>query len=245
MNQSGCAVFFGVILASGCGSDARAPLEECEHGLYWADCGGNADPVLACDRDTGACRWFAGGDTARNHVVSDCPVADVCCHDDWPFTDFDPSGAALARAAEDVTTLRHGPEVRHAATDLTVSFELDSAEAPRIECSDPPPPIEGCGTGGAVSSRVGGSVVVAFPTGPYGEWLLEIVPGDPSSARLYFIRIGRPEQAPFRTCHNGSGGNRFGGTGTLQLNTDSLVDLDALHGRVDAETTEGSFTMTF
>ena len=67
------AVLFALLtsLFTSCAPDERMPLSECDYGLYWAECGGDGEPVLGCDRGNGDCRWFTGGETARGYAVAD------------------------------------------------------------------------------------------------------------------------------------------------------------------------------
>ena len=120
---------FSALAVSGCADD-RVPLEDCDYGLYWAECGGNGEPVLGCDRDTGNCRWFAGGLTARGHAVSTCPPTNPCCHSGWPFTDFSPDGTVREVAVEQMSLVgRHVAQRRSPNNDVSVVF--DFTEEPR------------------------------------------------------------------------------------------------------------------
>src|SRR5687768_744949 len=51
-----------------CGGPAPA-IEDCETGVYHADCGGTGEQTFACSEVTGACRWFATACVAAEHVI--------------------------------------------------------------------------------------------------------------------------------------------------------------------------------
>jgi hypothetical protein len=107
MRFRGVALVAAVVATAGCGGggaardagviDARDPAEACGgarpdvsscfRGNFFADCGGDAGPVLACaDED---CRWFTGGCVAAGYQPSPCPASGVCCQNDWPFAVVD------------------------------------------------------------------------------------------------------------------------------------------------------------
>ncbi len=62
-------------------------IDECDTGRFFANCGGDGEPVLGCAH--GDCRWFTGGCAARGYEVSPCPSDDICCftlrNGRWPF----------------------------------------------------------------------------------------------------------------------------------------------------------------
>ena len=226
-------------LVVGCAPDERMPLSECAHGLYWADCGGVGESVIGCDRETGDCRWFRGGATARGHAASDCPPEDPCCHDNWPFDDFTPNDAIRTHVVEQLSLLRHGviqgddlnlePILRN---DVTVHFDLTEPTAPgtvRGGC---------CGFSSTVQPiRVGSSIVVRYHYNPRRWYELEILTGETPadwSARLYVFHAENREfpPAPLACSDYWATGMSYVLVGDLHLNTDDLSDLDALHGRL-------------
>ncbi len=96
-----CSAVRGVMVIGSalgaCGSDAAAPpenecpgapptLDDCFVGRNYADCGGTAAPVFACSQQ-GDCRWFLAGCTPADYRRSGCPADDVCCVDEFPYTD--------------------------------------------------------------------------------------------------------------------------------------------------------------
>ncbi len=212
------AVAVAGLLAS-CAPDDRILLEDCDVGLYWADCGGNGEPLLACERDTGDCRWFSGGVTARGHAVSDCPTTDPCCHDFWPFTDFGPGGDLLNRVRDQMAIHVLGPVTRESSVEVV--FDLT--------CGDPPSP--GCPRNAFVA-RSGSSVVATFGGGPI-RWELEVVTGASWGMHLYRIAEGTRDAPPVLGCYHYSHGRRPVVEGVLHLSTDATDDLEAFHGRFE------------
>lgn len=225
-----------------CAPDERMPLSDCDYGLYWAECGGNDEPVLGCDRGSGDCRWFAGGVTARGYAVADKPVLGGCS-EGWPFSDFEPDGRLRERVVRQMSILSYARAERAGLDDFRVSF--DHAPPFMERCSHP-----GC-TGHAYLGveRIGEAIVVT--DGVDRDIVqLEILPGatrDTWSARVYRTECRcAMDVAVYLACGVDffSRGNPT--SGTLHLNTDDLSDLDALHGRVEGMTDRGeAFTFEF
>lgn len=240
--RTAAAVAACTIAFVACAPDERMPLSECDHGLYWGDCGGTGDPVLGCDRETGDCRWFAGGLTPRGHAASDCPSENPCCHDNWPFTDFTPNDSVRTHVVEQLSLLPQRvvqgdalnlePILRNA---VSVHFDLtDTTNPGTVRFSDC------CSFSSTVDPvRVGSSVVVTYEAGPRDRYELEILVGDSPpewSARLYYFRAENREfpPAPLACGNYWSTGLAYVVEGELHLNTDDLSDLDAFHGRLVA-----------
>lgn len=246
-----------MLAAAGCpvtAEDLRKPLGDCEHGLYWAECGGEGDPVLGCDEATGDCRWFSGGVSARGYAVSDCPTTDPCCHDGWPFFDFAPSGDVLNRARDQLSVLGQAVLTRQGVSDVSVAGDLgEPIPFPRIRC---PPEMPGesplCQNGsasGGIARHVGRSVVVTYDQFGY-RVELEIVPSeslDDWSISLYYIWAFAPRDGPPALfCDGYSVGYELAVTGVLHVNTADTSDLTAFHGRLDGMTGDGvEFTIEF
>lgn len=238
-------VLLAPLALHGCAPDERAPLSECEHGLYWAECGGEAEPVLGCDRESGDCRWFSGGETAHGYAVSDCPVSEPCCHRGWPFTDFEPSGATLLQVVDVMSLLEHRFVARVGEHDLPVEFGFTEETIPGlVRCA----PAPGCMGGGFVArARVGASIVLTMERFR-SRWHLEIVTAatrEQWSARLYRIDHGSRVGALYPVCNDYSIGREWALTGVLRLNTDDLSDLEALHGRLEGVGEHGEISMEF
>ena len=243
MNRAACVLgLLAVTTLGACAADERMPLSECDYGLYWAECGGDGEPVLGCDRGNGDCRWFTGGVTARGYAVADKPVFGGC-PEGWPFSDFGPDGALRERVVRQMGLLSNVPVVeREGANDLPVVFDLAPPFNPR--CSR-----EGCtGASWIPVFRAGSSVVVTYQL---GTMQLEILPGQTREAwtmRLYQIACRRcTDDVPITVgCQNNFYGREYLRSGTLHLNTDDLSDLDALHGRVEGVGDRGeAFTFEF
>lgn len=221
--------------------DSRTPIEECPHGLYWSECGGSGDAVLACDRETCDCRWFEGGVTARGYAVSDCPTADPCCHDGWPFTDFAPEGSVLAACREQLPLLEASVVSRRDTNEVAVSPDLEGETYPgTIRCVSGI--FNGCGVAGGSLSWEGDALVQEAGSSLH-RFRLEILPG-PSSlldwrVRLYRITSLHFDGPVFLSCYNYAASEEIPLVGVLRVNTDRLDDLTAFHGRLEATTTNG------
>jgi hypothetical protein len=237
-------------LAVSCGTDG-VPMSECEFGLYWADCGGNGEPLLGCDRSTGDCRWFANGLAAQNHAVSDCPADDVCCHDAWPFEDFSPSADILEHARASLSLARTGVLTRRGVSDVSVVADLvGGSRSLTIRClggGEPTSfPCSDVGSGGSVA-RLGESVVILFERGSY-RFELEVVTGESPeqwSVNLYHSQVWMRDPTPVASCNNYRVGTEWVVSGVLHLNTLDHSDLDSFHGRFDGEIDGNQFVMEF
>ena len=226
-------------LFTSCAPDERMPLSECDYGLYWAECGGDGEPVLGCDRGNGDCRWFTGGVTARGYAVADKPVIGGC-REGWPFSDFGPDGRLRERVVRQMSVLSSVRVQREGANDLPVVFDLAPPFRPR--CSDRPECLsaEVLGVGQSiVASQDNGAVVVQ----------LEILPGeirDEWTMRLYRNECLCTDRPIGLACQTDFFGREHLTSGTLHLNTDDLSNLDALHGRVEGVADRGeAFTFEF
>jgi hypothetical protein len=233
-----------VLLMPACAPDERMPLSECDYGLYWAECGGDGEPVLGCDRGNGDCRWFSGGVTARGYAVADKPVLGGC-PEGWPFSDFGPSGRLREHVvATQMSLLSRSVVSREGVNDVPVMFDLTGTTIRGlIRCN--PDPL--CSAGEFVTvERFGSSVAVRQPADPRVRWQLEIIQGqtrDTWRARLYRTDM-RFRDLPLQLVCNESYGYDYLMSGVLHLNTDDLSDLDALHGRLEG-TGEGNTEITF
>jgi len=229
-----------LLAMSGCAPDGPASLSACDFGLYWADCGGNSAPAIGCDQTVGDCRWFAGGTAVQGYVVSDCPASEPCCHDNWPFSEFAPSGTAREKAVSQLSLLSRGVIARESDSEVVVQFDLTEETTPgRISCS----PSLNCSTGGGWARvvSVGRSVVVTVPRFE-GRWELEIVIGDTAeswSARLYRYDETNHDSGPHLGCHDyWSFGREWTLVGQLHLNGSDVTDIEELHGRFEGRATD-------
>jgi hypothetical protein len=251
MKQASWSSMCLVVLVSACGSDSAVPIDGCEYGLYWAECGGNGEPVLGCDRETGSCRWFAGGIVAQNHAVSNCPVSDVCCHDNWPFEDFRPSGPLLDSARDSMSMVRGGVLDRQGVSDVTTVADLEGGSRTlTIRClggGEPSMfPCDETGSGGHLV-RVGNSVVAVFERGSY-RFELEIVQTaelDDWDVNLFRSAVWMRDPTPVVSCNNYRVGTQWAVSGVLHVNTTDTSNLDLFHGRFDGEVDGNQFVMEF
>ncbi len=233
----------------GCVDDTRAPLTDCDFGLYWADCGGDGEPVVGCDRETGDCRWFAGGVTALGHATSDCPPSDPCCHDGWPFSDYSPSGRALDRSVDQMSLLMLEP-IDAGGASVTVLADLSGSTEPGLECE-----LEQCPAAVTVQ-RVGHSIV-AFQGGdsPFRRQI-ELVVGAGGlgwAVHLYELREGTRDLPTRPECGGGYtyARERAVTDATLHVASSGSLDPGSLHGvlegtaEVDGIPEGGRFTLRF
>lgn len=165
--------------ATGCGEGAGPPIDACDRGVGWADCGGSdAAPVLACSRESPGCFWFAGGCVARGFEASPCPASDVCCQDDYPF-DASWRDATPEDAAVHDFLVGLGTEPWDATRSMVIEVSVDPAidtDVPSMTCSD-----DALGAGGPCDGvergtvALPGSVVVVLSGAPnLSGWSLVI-----------------------------------------------------------------------
>lgn len=194
------------VYMAACGGFAPA-LEDCETGVYHADCGGEGGQTFACSEITGACRWFATECVAAGHVISDCPVDDRCCHTSaagpWAFADgwlparFSGSFAARTRVLVDLVVVGDAPVSATAPSSLEVTIdpEISAPDHTTISCegdTEPVPPSI-CASApyySIVEPWVRQSDGFAFEVSPnlFGESLLIEVrrgPGDELVGRVF------------------------------------------------------------
>src|SRR5262245_54408039 len=138
------AVVVGALVVAACGGSESPPddgcpgpqpaLADCFAGNFFADCGGDGEPRLACS-DTEGCMWFSGGCVAAGFEASSCPADDICCHDDWPYPDPGSDYVVLARW---FYTLGTAPWDRTTSTTLSVSIDPSLVVADSdITCDGP------------------------------------------------------------------------------------------------------------
>lgn len=252
MSRSCMSALLTLFVAS-CAPDERVPLSECSFGLYWAECGGNGEAVLGCDRETGDCRWFDGGETARGYAVSDCTPSGSCCDGSWPFSDYEPGERSIRRNLDaQMSLLRWGVVSRETENEVTVVADLaGETSVGVIRCG--PDMFPGCDTGGGWVTRVGDAVVLNAGArwSESGGWhQLEIVPSeapDVWTVRLY--RFGamfdEGQNIPL-ACGYFTTGLLVPLSGVLHVNTLDTSDVAAFHGRLEATTDTGvEFTIEF
>ncbi len=249
----------GVAVASGC---AKAPaaleggvdgssmmacegprpgsIDDCQHGLYFADCGGTGGPVLACVETTGRCAWYRTACLPSGVRSIDCPPENVCCHSTadglWPYEgSWRPErDIATAEMVSDIAT------IGWAVVDDTMPAEITVTVDPTVE---PPASNQAVCTPGAALDlcadgllmrpaigREGIAVVVLFRSMRIiSDWVyLELIPSAPSHRARVFVRpndddaIDVPTRClPFQMDSV---------SGTLRLNTADLSSTADLHG---------------
>jgi hypothetical protein len=130
------------LAAASCGDDRveidRCPgtepeLSSCFVGDFFAECGGDGPPRLACAEDE--CRWFAGGCVATGYEASDCDATDVCCHSAWPFANPDHNDLFPRLFGFGLHPWDRTTETRlSASVDPGLAIPMSS-----VSCSGPPP----------------------------------------------------------------------------------------------------------
>lgn len=248
-----------VALAAGC--DAGPPLSECDPGLFDADCGGDTPPVVACERDTGECRWFRTSTVAANHAVSRCGAEDICCEHPfgpwplaWPFDDWrPPTEAARLRAVGDLGVLRNVfVERGRPPAEVAVSFDagLPLLEGVVIEC--PRSRVGWCsGGGGPVEAstltieryRAGRSLVIVLrPRVGVAEWIIEVSPsavGEGLAARVFSLTLSAPDSPTHLAVSCTAGGLSQEVVGSIRLSPDAFDDPTAARGVLDLTWRDG------
>lgn len=125
---------------SACPGGVAPELADCSTALFHADCGGDADSVLACSNSH--CKWFEGGCPADRFRPIDCPLGDPFCVEtadgDWPYENgiyespF-PSHMCdqLDLIGDAVVTAGTGPWL-----DLTIDADVSVPESPEMDCDE-------------------------------------------------------------------------------------------------------------
>ena len=126
----------------------QPPLDECRLGLFFADCGGEGPPVLAC-RFNNDCRWFLHRCVAEEYEPSSCVPDNPCCirnsqrgsRGTWPFPaeSFMSDAGFAAALSEDLQGWgRAGWDVM-SHMQLPVDIEPEwKPQIPRVFCTGIP-----------------------------------------------------------------------------------------------------------
>ncbi len=220
-----------------CGGPQPA-IEDCERGLYFADCGGNeGSPVIACGDE--GCLWFGGGCVAAGYRQPDCPADNICCHPSadgsWPWRDWAPDGAQ--RIAEDLAVISTHPITRSGPSTVDVSLD-SSVMAPAMATyvCEGGVTLSLCGTHeGPLAVAVGESLALRFGARALAgdQVVVEVVlqPDATYVGRAYLTRlrdVGGPG-APL-TCETVGDPRWLDGPGTLVLNRFDLASTAGIHG---------------
>jgi hypothetical protein len=240
----------------------RPALEDCAAlGVYSADCGGEGEPVLACDEENGACRWFAGACVAARHRASDCPASDPCCHatadGDWPFADgWMPTSTSVFAPyvlREDVATIGRTPVTATTPANLAVTVDPSfvASATPSVECTGeiPPPLTFLCPPSVAIPfevHRARETFALELRTSRNGFALLFEVATQPGGSPLgrAFVKYeedGFPGPPPSACLEPGPRALPVSGTLTL----DGLADTGVVHGLLVLDVGGGTVTASF
>jgi hypothetical protein len=170
-----------------CPTPARRALDDCFVGYFFADCGGEGPPRLAC-RERGGCYWFSGSCLALGFVASECPAEDVCCYSDpdgnypWPYPDLRFDDPFLRDKFYGL-----GHEAWDRTTDANLSTSIDtnlSISTTSVICTGPPPEFPESGFDPCVETHdyagiVGDTVLLVGISIPwFAGWYpqIEIIP---------------------------------------------------------------------
>jgi hypothetical protein len=234
-------------LIAGCGSnlaghpDGGPALDECLHGRYWANCGGNGPPRVGCDLATGECRWFEGGVVARGHVASDCPAEDLCCASSpygtgiWPFADWLPEAAALA-GSTDVDLLMGGLVTSAEPVGMPTALDFGDIPPAGVICEGSSP---ACAMRIVERTRSGSALVLHFRQDDLGilrrSYVLEVWPA-PSGLEARWFQIDAPQTDSPVGPYCGRSDQRFTMvSGEVHLSPDAFDRPEDAHGTIRLE----------
>lgn len=175
-----------------CPGERPTSLSSCFRGDFFADCGGNGDPKLAC-REGDGCLWFTADCAPTGYLASDCPVDDVCCHSGWPFKDHENDQLVYDLNGK-IAGLGQLPWDRTRETILSVTIDSSLSGSTAVNCTTPlEPGYTPCAASDLVTFVTARDTVVVrssshgSPMPPRSGWDLwiEIIPdavtGDPSA----------------------------------------------------------------
>jgi hypothetical protein len=123
----------------------QPPLDECRLGFFFADCGGEGPPVLAC-RFNNDCRWFLHRCVAEEYEPSSCAPERPCCiqnsqrgsEGSWPFpaeSFMSDAGYAVALSQNLQAWGRAGWDVMsHMQLPVDIAPEI-TPQVPRVSCT--------------------------------------------------------------------------------------------------------------
>lgn len=238
-------------IAEVCGGARPVDVTGCKgNGFFFADCGGDGEPILACHESTGGCAWFSHGCAPVGFRITACPIGNPCCvstsDGSWPFADgWRPAtGMATVILAEDIAAMGHVPVTASSPASIvvTVDASLPSA-APGVSCAgsgvetlelcngDPPQNTSPLSSRNTLWVRFANRDLLAEAL------ILEIVPEtetgiDAPIARV-FVRFeddAAPPDVPL-ACERARS-PRLDLTGTLTVNGIDLANPSATHGHL-------------
>ncbi len=255
-----------VLICGACGSSSSpdspdaGPMPEltsCFVGEFFADCGGDGAPVLACidagagnGIDGGDCRWFTGGVVAAGYDPSPCPSDNLCCKTgsrglgNWPYD----NGAHLELSLELwVNGIQAWDRTRSMVIPVTIDSTMTAGDG-TFRCAGSPPdtfspsPCRDTQTAHFVMATRRDTIWISLgDTSETGGWypLIEIDPAT-SMARVYTANMNDTISAQ---C---PGGDAFysaqSGTFTLSALPAATDDGSDLHGQLSVDF--GTFQLT-
>lgn len=239
----------GSSTSTACAGPRPTSVDQCERGLYFADCGGTGGPVLGCAEATGRCAWYRTACVPSGVRPIDCPPDDVCCRSTpdglWPYegawrpeqdmatVDMVSDIAAMGWAVVDETT----PSEIAVTVDPTVAAPASN----EADCT-PGTALDLCGDGPLMRPAIGRhglSMVVLFRSlRVLSDWVyLEVIPSAPSHRARVFIRPSTDfaNDVPTRCMPFEMGSV----SGTLRLDTADLSSTTDVHGILEMNVAGG------
>lgn len=221
-------------LADACGG-TRPELDACPRGLYFAECGGEPTPTLACSAD--GCLWFSGTCIATGFRPTECPLENACCRSTssgpWPYAD---GFAGSFDVRHELAVLGAHPVTRdEAALGVAVDRSITDPGAVAVAC-DADLDLEICFGRVAYRSarRAGGGWVLEIAAGyPYGELTqIEVRPTSDGSLRAHLYVSAYTDVGDTVATCDGAGTSRTPEpqSGTVTISTSDFDDPLAVHG---------------
>lgn len=239
----------GSSTSTACGGPRPISIDECERGLYFADCGGTGGPVLGCVETTGRCAWYRTACVPSGVRPVDCPPDDVCCHSTpdglWPYEGAwrPEEDMAAMEMVSDIATIGCAvvDETTPAEITVTVDRTVGAPASNEVDCT-PGTALDLCGDGSLMRPAIGReglSTVVLFRSmRVLSDWVyLELIPSSPSHRARVFVRPGNDFAVDVpTTCVPFEMGSV---SGTLRLNTADLSSTTDLHGVLEMNAAGG------
>lgn len=227
-------------VVAGCGpAPAGPPLEDCDYGLFEADCGGEGGDAFGCESVLGECRWFRGGVVAAGYASSRCGAANLCCEGAPPGSPFAgwalPTEAAVRRARRDLGVIRLAAPALGRRDVAVVIGDVTPPTTPRASCVGSVP-SSFCGPPvGIDRANVGHSLVITvLSLGDPTQVIIEVEPTPTGhTASLWWAQGDLMDVRPTANCASIRGNGALPGSGTLTLAAGSFDDPTNAHGVLD------------
>lgn len=227
--------------------EERPPLEDCFVGAFFAECGGEGPPRLACLDDISvhlgvpehSCLWFSGGQLAAGYTASRCPAEDICCEGDWPFPVTGSVQPDAVHSSLNYWGIEAWDRVRATNVEVRVDGGIVAPTEPSLSCvGGEVPELGPCDTDvGVFTTGVDSEILFFHSTAPSFEsesLVLEVL--DESGVLIARACLGRSQDYAVFGC-NTLNEPRCATGGTLTINqTPSAGDL---YGRFELTFADG------